>query len=356
MGRSGIGDGASAVGNMSEEIRNFARQVIETEARAVQGMVAAVGEDFEKACQLILNCPATVLVTGMGKAGHVARKLAATFASTGTPSHFLSAADAVHGDLGSVRRGDIVMILSASGESEEIVRLLDLLKKLDHPVIAITASRANSLGRHSDLVLEMGKVEEACPLGLAPSASSTAMLALGDALALSVMKLRKFTAEDFAMFHPAGQLGRKLTKVREAMTFLRDHNLPISSDRLTVGEVLSERTALGQRLNEAEKRLRHPGAIVLYDEATGKLSGIFTDGDLRRLIDSTNGQIDLNRKIRDVMTRNPKVIRGEALASESLAMMQKYRIDELPVIDDDGKPIGLIDIQDLIVLKMLDVT
>ena len=342
---------------MSEpSIQQFAQQVIETEATAVRAMAAAIGEDFEKACQLILDCSSTVLVTGMGKAGHIARKLSATFSSTGTPSHFLSAADATHGDLGAVRKGDVVIILSSSGESDEVVRLLSLLKKLGHPVIAITASKANSLGKHADLTLPMGKIEEACPLGLAPSASSTAMLALGDALALSVMKLRNFTADDFAMYHPAGQIGRQLTKVHEAMTFLRDHNLPISSDRLNVGQVLHERTQLSQRLNEREKRLRLPGAIVMFDEPTGKLSGIFTDGDLRRLVDSTNGQVDLNRPIREVMTRNPKSIAGEALAGESLAIMQKYRIDELPVVDEKGTPIGLIDIQDLIVLKMLDVT
>jgi arabinose-5-phosphate isomerase len=341
---------------MDSSIQQFACQVIEIEAQAVRAMSAVIGEDFEKACRMILDCQASVLVTGMGKAGHVARKMSATLSSTGTPSHFLSAGDATHGDLGAVRKGDIVIIFSASGESEEVIRLLSLLKQLDHTVIAITSSKTNSLGRHADLVLPMGKVEEACPLGLAPSASSTAMLALGDALALSVMKLRDFTAEQFAMFHPAGQIGRRLTKVREAMTFLRGHNLPMSADNLTVGQVLHERTELSKRLNEKEKRLRLPGAIVLIDGPTGKLAGIFTDGDLRRLIDATNGQVDLQKPVREVMTRNPKSIRGEALASESLAIMQKYRIDELPVVDENGMPIGLIDIQDLILLKMLDVT
>src|SRR5205814_3587514 len=188
--------------------------------------------------------------------------------------------------------------------------------------------------------------------GLAPTASTTAMLALGDALALSVMKLRKFTAEDFALFHPAGQIGRKLIKVREAMTFVRDHNLPLSSDRLTTGQVLAERAALGQRLDEREKRLRLPGAIVLHDESSGRLSGIFTDGDLRRLVtSSSNGAVDLNRAIRDVMTKNPKRISGDALASEAMAIMRPHRIDELPVVDQNDRPIGLIDIQDLVVLK-----
>src|SRR5439155_629442 len=204
---------------VAQELREFARQVIETESNAVRGMIGALDDDFERAVRLILDCPAAVLASGIGKAGHVARKVSATLASTGTPSHFLSPTDAVHGDLGSVRKGDIILIFSSSGESDEILRLLSIVKKLDHPVIAITASRNSGLGQAADIVLKMGAIEEACPLGLAPSASTTAMLALGDALALSIMKLRKFTAEDFALFHPAGQLGRKMIKVREAMTF-----------------------------------------------------------------------------------------------------------------------------------------
>jgi arabinose-5-phosphate isomerase len=341
---------------MDESIRNFARQVIETEAAAVRGMLSAVDDDFERATRLMLECKGSVLVSGIGKAGHVARKLSATLASTGTPSHFLSPTDAVHGDLGSIRKGDLVILLSASGESDEILRLLSLVKQLDHPVIAITSKKASGLGRFADVVLCMGKIDEACPLGLAPSASTTAMLALGDALALTVMNLRKFSADDFALFHPAGQIGRKLLKVHEAMTFRRDHNLPISTDDKTVGQVLNERTELGKRLDERERRLRLPGAIVLVDAASQKLTGILTDGDLRRLVaDSTGGAVDLNRAIRDVMTRNPKRISMDALASEAIAILHEFRIDELPVIDQNGVPRGLIDIQDLVMLKMLDV-
>lgn len=341
---------------MDEALRQFARSVIDTEAAAVKAMGAAIDESFEQAVKLIVDCRASVLTTGIGKAGHVARKVSATLASTGTPSHFLSPADALHGDLGAVRKGDVVLIFSASGESDEILRLLNIVKKLDHPVIAITASRTSGVGKFSDVVLTLGKILEACPLGLAPSASTTAMLALGDALALTVMKLRNFTADDFSIFHPAGQIGRQLTRVAEAMTFHRDHNLPLSSDRLTVGEVLNARTALGQRLDEREKRLRLPGAIVLFDETTQQLSGIFTDGDLRRLVASSkNGAVDLNKPINEVMTKNAKHIRADALASEAMAMMRPLRIDELAVVDDADRPIGLIDIQDLVVLKMLDV-
>jgi arabinose-5-phosphate isomerase len=280
----------------------------------------------------------------VGKAGHVARKIAATFASTGTPGHFLSPADALHGDVGAVRRGDVVLIFSASGESDEILRLLSIVKKLDHPVIAVTASKTSGLGRHADVVLSIGHIEEACPLGLAPSASTTAMLALGDALALTVMRVRNFTAEDFAVFHPAGQLGRKLIKVREAMTFGREKgNLPVASDRLTVGQVL----------HEVSRIKRRSGAVILVDEQ-GKVSGIFTDGDLRRLVTDDDGT-GLKRPVAQVMARDPKRVEAERLASEAMALMRQYRIDELPVVDEQDRPVGLIDVQDLVVLRMLDV-
>ena len=328
---------------MDESLREFARQVIETEAGAVRAMEGALDQDFERACAIIRDCPSSVLTTGIGKAGHVARKISATFASTGTPSHFLSPTDAVHGDLGAVRRGDVILIFSSSGESDEILRLLSIVKKLDHPVIAITASRSSGLGQAADCVLKMGAIEEACPLGLAPSASTTAMLALGDALALSVMKLRKFTADDFALFHPAGQLGRKLIRVREAMTFRLGENLPVASERLTVGQVL----------HEVSQIKRRSGAVILVNEA-GKMSGIFTDGDLRRLVTDDDGT-GLKKPIADVMKRDPKRIHADELASEAMAVMRQYRIDELPVVDDDDKPIGLIDVQDLVILKMLDV-
>lgn len=328
---------------MDDKILQFARQVIETEASAVRAMLSGVGPDFARAVQLILDCQASLLTTGMGKAGHIARKLSATFASTGTPSHFLSPGDAVHGDMGSLRKGDIVLILSASGESDEIIRILSIVKKLGHPIIAITASRSNGLGRHADLVLEMGKIEEACPLGLAPSSTTTAMLALGDALALTVMKAREFTAESFAVFHPAGQLGRKLIKVGEAMTFKVGENLPIASERLTVGQVLHEVSSIKRR----------SGAVILVDDQ-GKMTGLFSDGDLRRLVTDDDGTA-LKQPVKNVMTKSPKRIGVDKLASEAMAIMRQHRIDELPVVDDQDRPVGLIDVQDLVVLKMLDV-
>lgn len=328
---------------MDLELRDFARQVIEVEATAVARMVDALDEQFESAVRMILDCKGSLLLSGMGKAGHVARKLSATFASTGTPSHFLSAADAVHGDVGAVRDGDVVMLLSSSGETDEILRVLSIVKKLNHPVIGLCATRQSSLGRFSDVTLAMGRIEEACPLKLAPSASTTAMLALGDALALTVMKCRSFNADQFAVFHPAGQLGRKLIRVSEAMTFKVGENLPLASDRHTVGEVLAE----------VSRVKRRSGAVVLIDES-GKLSGIFSDGDLRRLV-MRDPRGAMETPVASVMTRDPKRVRADALASEAIAIMRPLRIDELPVVDAEDRPIGLIDVQDLVVLKMFDV-
>jgi arabinose-5-phosphate isomerase len=235
------------------------------------------------------------------------------------------------------------VLLSDSGETEEILRMLSIIKKLDHPVVSITSNRNNSLARFSTVTLAYGKVREACPLGLAPSASTTAMLALGDALFLSVMKLRAFSADDFALYHPAGNLGRKLIKVSEAMTFKLGENLPIASDQLSIGEVL----------RQVSKIKRRSGAVILVNERQ-MVSGIFSDGDLRRLITDNDGSV-LRRPVGDVMTRDPKRVRGDRLASEAMAVMKHYRIDELPVVDDGDRPIGLIDVQDLVVLKMLDV-
>ncbi|CAN5570685.1 KpsF/GutQ family sugar-phosphate isomerase [soil metagenome] len=329
---------------MENEIGVVAAEVIEAEAAAVRAMAKVVTrDDFARAVRAIVDCTASVLCSGVGKAGHIARKIAATFSSTGTPSHFLSPADAVHGDLGAVRRGDVVLIFSASGESDEILRMLSIVKKLDHPAIAITSGKSNSLGRFADIVLEMGRLEEACPLRLAPSATTTAMLALGDALALSVMTMRNFTADDFAVFHPAGQIGRKLIRVGEAMTFKMGENLPVAVDTMSVGEVLHSVSSIKRR----------SGAVILVD-ASGRLTGIFSDGDLRRLVTDDDGTA-LKRPVRDVMTKNPKRIVSDALASEAMAVMRQFRIDEIPVVDASDRPMGLIDVQDLVVLKLFDV-
>lgn len=328
---------------MDNSIRQFARQLIEVEAGAVKLIASSLDEHFDRALKLIHDCSGAVLTTGVGKAGIIARKLAATFASTGTPSHFLHPGDALHGDVGAIRTGDLVVILSYSGESDEILRLLSVIKKLDHPVIAITSSDRSSLAKHAQVVLKLGQIEEACPLGLAPSATTTAMLALGDALALCAMKMRDFTAQDFALFHPAGQIGRKLIKVKEAMTFRMGENLPVAPDHLSIKDVLVKVSTIKRR----------SGAVILVDRE-GKMTGIFADSDLRRLL--TNGDTSvLEKPIRDVMTKNPKKVSGDALASEVMAIMKQYRVDEIPVVDDENRPVGLIDVQDLVILKMFDV-
>lgn len=328
---------------MAVDIKEFAREVIDTEATAVRAVASAIDEHFEKAARLILRCEGSVLTSGIGKAGIIARKISASFSSTGTPSYFLDPAQAVHGDVGSLRNGDIVLILSDSGETDEIVRMISIIKKLNHPIMAMTSSRNSTLARFAEVTLAFGKVKEACPLGLAPSASTTAMLAVGDALFLSVMKLRNFTSDDFAVFHPAGNIGRKLIRVSEAMTFKFGENLPVTSERLTVGQVLHEVSSIKRR----------SGAVILVDEA-GKVTGIFSDGDLRRLITDNDGSA-LHKPVALVMTKNPKRIAADALASEAMAVMKKYRIDELPVVDAHDKPVGLIDVQDLVILKMFDI-
>lgn len=328
---------------MDSDIRQFARDVIVLEAAAVARMAEAIDDHFDRAVELLLECPASVLVSGIGKAGNVARKISATLASTGTPSHFLSPTDAVHGDLGSIRRGDVLLLLSSSGESDEILRLLDIVKKLNHPVVAITAARTSTLARFADVVIAMGKVEEACPLRLAPTASTTAMLALGDALAMAVMQRRQFTADDFVVFHPAGQIGRRLVKVAEAMTFRLGDNLAVADESLTVAQMLHAVSSIKRR----------SGAVVLTD-GDGQMTGIFTDGDLRRLLTDNDGS-NLRRPVREVMHKNPKRVRADQLASEAMAIMRQHRIDELPVVDEFGKPVGLIDVQDLVVLKLFEI-
>lgn len=329
--------------SVPEDLLSFARNVIAEEAAAVSRMAEAVDGGFEQAVRTIVDCRGALVTSGIGKAGHVARKISATFASTGTPSHFLSPADAMHGDLGSVRQGDVLLLLSASGESDEIVRLLGILRRMGHPMIAITATRTNSLGRFADITIATGAIGEACPLRLAPTCSTTAMLALGDALALSVMRERNFTTDDFAVFHPAGQLGRKLIRVSEAMSFRAGENLPVARPGQTVGQVLQD----------VSKITRRPGAVAVVDDSE-TLIGIFSDGDLRRLIvEAPEGA--LSRQIETVMTPDPKHVQADRLAADAMAIMRKHRIDELPVVTTSGRLVGLIDVQDLVVLRLFDI-
>ena len=315
----------------------LARNVVSAEARCISALAGRIDERFAAAAQAVFDCRGTVIVTGVGKAGIIAGKISATLASTGTHSIFLHPVEALHGDLGRVRRDDVVVALSHSGATEEVIRLVDHLKARGAFLIALTSADATPLARHAEIALCYGDVEEACPLGLAPSASTSCMLALGDALALTVMDMRRFSPDDFAAFHPAGELGRKLLKVEELLS-RKDERLPVAPDSASVRQVLLE----------AEKIGRRAGAVLLVD-AQGKLSGILTDADFRRKVLSDGAILD--RKMSEVMHPNPKHIRSTELASAAMAIFNKFRIDELPVVDEQGRPIGLLDVQDLVGLK-----
>ena len=311
---------------------DYARQVFAREAEAIRGVADRIGPGFAAAASAILDCRGRTVVTGMGKAGIIAQKIAATFSSTGTPALFLHPAEAVHGDLGAVQAEDIVLALSNSGETEEVLRLLPAVRRIGARVVAMTASRGNSLGQNSDLVLELGDVEEACPLGLAPSASTAAMLALGDALALSVQKARGFTMEQYALYHPAGELGRKLLKVDELMRI--GVASPAVGPEASVLDALSAISAA------------RAGAISIVD-AGGKLLGIFTDGDFRRRYAADKFD-PAKTPVSKYMTVRPSTIGPGKLATEALALMRSKKIDELPVVDSAGRAVGMLDVQDLL--------
>ncbi|MGD0784798.1 MAG: KpsF/GutQ family sugar-phosphate isomerase [Sedimentisphaerales bacterium] len=318
----------------------YARQVIDAEAKGVAKMAGLVDKAFAQAAELIYSCKGSVIVTGIGKAGIVGQKISATLASTGTPSHFLHPAEAVHGDLGRLRKGDIVLVLSYGGETDEIIRLINIVKQLEIKLIGITATQDSRLAAHSDIVLCMGELDEACPFGVAPSVSTTCMLAIGDALALMVMKARDFSIEDYARFHPAGSLGTRLITVEQSMMFKAGEKLPLAKTTDTVKELLNKNSDIK----------RH-GAVMIID-SKGKLAGIVTDADLRRLI-AQNGAKLFERLVKDIMTANCKRIRASALAAEAMAIFHKHRIDDLPVVDEEDKPIGLIDVQDIVAIKIV---
>jgi arabinose-5-phosphate isomerase len=318
----------------------YARQVINAEAKGVAKMAELVDKTFADAAELVYNCKGSVIVTGIGKAGIVGQKISATLASTGTPSHFLHPAEAVHGDLGRLRKGDVVLVLSYGGETDEIIRLINIVKQLEVKLIAITANRDSRLATHSDIVLCMGELDEACPFGVAPSVSTTCMLAIGDALALTIMKARDFSIEDYARFHPAGSLGTKLITVEQSMMFKAGEKLPIAKITDTVKELLTKNSDVK----------RH-GAVMVVD-SKGKLAGIVTDADLRRLM-AQDGTKVFDYAVKDIMTANCKKIKASALAAEAMAIFHKHRIDDLPVVDEQEKPIGLIDVQDIVAIKIV---
>ncbi len=318
----------------------YAQQVIQAEAEAMASVTPIVDASFSQACQMIHDCGGSCIVSGIGKAGIIGQKISATLASTGTPSHFLHPAEAVHGDLGRLRKNDIVIVLSYGGETDEVVRLINLVKQLQIRLIAITGDSDSTLCKHSDVVLCMGRLSEACPLGIAPSVSTACMLAVGDALAFTVMKARRFSVEDYVRFHPGGSLGAKLMTVEQSMLFQQGEDLPLVETGDTI-EHLFEKTG----------EIKRHGAVIVVNK-DGKLAGIITDADLRRLM-AAHGRNAFEFKTDDVMTADCKRIRADALAAEATALFHKYRIDDLPVVDADDKPVGLIDVQDIVTIKVV---
>src|SRR5713226_4197897 len=299
----------------------YARGVLRAEAAAIEQLCARIDGDFSEAVERILACSGRVVVTGMGKPGFIAQKISATFASTGTPSLFLHPAEALHGDLGRLVPGDLVLALSNSGETEEILRLLPALKRMGAPIIAVTGGQKSSLAAAADLVLEIGPVPEACPLGLAPTTSTVALLALGDALAMTVLHRRGFSPEQFAELHPAGAAN------------------PTVNEDTSLRETAAVMSTVGR-----------PGAASVVDES-GKLVGIFTDGDLRRLVQQND--VDFTRSVSAVMGRNPRTVGPDDLALTAAEILREGQIDQLPVVDPEGRPVGLLDVQDLLSARLL---
>jgi len=318
----------------SGEVLQFGREIIRTEADALQRLVQRLDEAFYQAVNVLYDLRGNLIVTGIGKAGLIGQKLVATFASTGTRAHFLHPSEALHGDLGRVCRGDVVLMLSQSGETGEVVQLLPALRKINVPLVAITASLSSSVGQAADVILALGDLDEACSLGLAPSTSTTVMLALGDALALVVSRLRGFQTEDFARFHPGGALGLKLSCVEEHMRGL--NGCRMAHEGLTVREVLIASTKPGRR----------SGAILLVD-TTGRLTGLFTDSDLARLIEQRQ-EGALDRPVRQVMSAIPTVVPAGTRMTVAIEMLAERKFSELPVVDQQGNPIGLIDVTDVV--------
>ena len=309
-----------------------AKKVIQIEAQAIKDLAKRINADFLKATDLIVKCKGRVILTGMGKGGIIGHKIAATLSSTGTPSLWIHSAEAVHGDLGQVTRNDVVIIISNSGETEETKRLIPLVKKIGSKIIAITGNLKSTLAKHSDVVLDVSVKKEGCPLGLAPMASTTAILVMGDALAACLIIRKGFRREDFAFYHPGGSLGKKLLlKVDDLMR--SGSHFPKVNEKMTIKNVLLHIT-----------RVRCGSACVV--DKKGKLLGIFTDGDLRRHIEDDSHVLE--RQVKDVMTKKPTTISPEKLAVEALRILQDKNIDELPVVDKSNRLVGLLDVQDLL--------
>ncbi|WP_455366196.1 KpsF/GutQ family sugar-phosphate isomerase [Kaarinaea lacus] len=316
-----------------DKIRTLAQAVLHNEANAISKLAERIDNSFYQACELMLNCKGRIVVMGIGKSGHIGGKVAATLASTGTPAFFVHPAEASHGDMGMIIPSDVVMAFSNSGETEEIKTLLPLIKRLGVPLVALTGNTHSTLARNADAHIDVSVEKEACPLGLAPTTSSTAALAMADALAISLLEQRGFTEDDFALSHPGGALGKRL--------LLRIFDIMHSGKN-------TPKVLFNASLNEAlvEMSKKGLGMTAVVDEQD-KLMGVFTDGDLRRLLD--HGQLDVHKvKIADVMVKNCKFTRTDTLAAETLAMMQQYKINSLPVVDENHILVGAMNMHDLL--------
>jgi arabinose-5-phosphate isomerase len=310
--------------------QDTARRVLEIESRAIRDLVDRLDERFDRAVEMLAECRGRVVVTGMGKSGLIGQKIAATFSSTGRPANFMHPAEAIHGDLGMLTEDDILLALSNSGETAEIVRLLELVRRIGARIVAFSGDKESTLARHADVHLDVGVREEACNLDLVPTASTTAMLAMGDALAVACYEQRGFSKQDFARFHPGGRLGRKLQLVDPLMH---------SGDGMPV---CGEDSDLGQAI---ERMDAHGLGVVCITKSDGRLSGVLTDGDLRRRVLATRDP--MRGKAKDAMTTDPLTVGGDALAVDALKLMEEKKITALPVVDEDQRLIGLIHIHDL---------
>ncbi|AJQ25969.1 KpsF/GutQ family sugar-phosphate isomerase [Pelosinus fermentans] len=312
-----------------------AKEVLAIEAAAIESLIPRINGQFTAAVTMILECSGRVIVTGMGKSGHIGRKIAATFASTGTPAYFLHPAEGIHGDLGMVTPNDIVLALSNSGETAEVVSIFPAIKRIGASIIVMCGCEDSTMGKNADIFLDTAVEREACPLGLAPTASAIATLAMGDALAIALLSERKFTPEDFAVFHPGGSLGRKLLLTVENVMHAGEDNPVVTLDK-TVKEALFVITGKGL------------GATNVVDQQ-GHLVGIITDGDIRRGLE--HGHEFLDKKVDNIMTKNPRTITANKLAAQALSVMEKNHprpITVLPVVDENNKTIGIIHLTDLL--------
>jgi len=315
------------------DVNKIACEVFDIEANAILRLKNSLGPAFDKAIELLYNCKGRVIITGMGKSGLIGKKIAATLTSTGTPSYFLHPAESTHGDSGIITREDLVIAISNSGETQELLNLLPLIKRFGVPIISMTGKMDSTLAKSGEVVLDISVEKEACPLGKAPTASTTATLAMGDALAVCLLEKRGFTAEDFLIYHPGGALGKGIKYHVSDLMMTENRKLPISDENMKFTDLI-------QLISDYKL-----GMAMIIDKS-GRLSGMLTDGDIRRTVLKYHDITNLYAK--DVMTVNPKTVQASDFAATALHLMEKYSITTLPVVDDDNKPSGVVHIHDIL--------